>query len=179
MSEHTLKQKFFSFCEWKCNVWCIFREENMYLCIVNIFFWGCIVIIAKRYSQLYQRQSTRWNICWKVKWLTRSTQSRIFSWPQFLKLQLFENSKHEVATRASRGSSPSSRTRGRTTSIGQILQGLLSAVSKLNFANEYAFESSPRDLHNSLFCTALQSHFFCQNFEFCYLLLNVAKFGNI
>ena len=40
-------------------------------------------------------------------------------------------------------------------SIGQTLQGSFSAVSKPIFARKYAFESSPRDLHNALLCTAL------------------------
>ena len=39
--------------------------------------------------------------------------------------------------------------------IGQTLQGSFSAVSKPNFASKYAFESSRRDLHNALLCTAL------------------------
>ena len=39
--------------------------------------------------------------------------------------------------------------------IGQTLQGSFSAVSKPNFARKYAFESSRRDLHNALLCTAL------------------------
>ena len=38
------------------------------------------------------------------------------------------------------------------------------AVSKPNFASKYAFESSRRDLHNELLCTALQSQFFV---KFC------------
>ena len=42
---------------------------------------------------------------------------------------------------------------------GQTLQGSFSAVSKPNFANKYAFESSRRDLQNALLCTALKSHF--------------------
>ena len=42
----------------------------------------------------------------------------------------------------------------------QTLQGSFSAVSKPNFASKYAFESSRRDLHNALLCTALKSHFF-------------------
>ena len=37
----------------------------------------------------------------------------------------------------------------------QTLQGSFSAVSKPNFARKYAFESSRRDLHNALLCTAL------------------------
>ena len=42
----------------------------------------------------------------------------------------------------------------------QTLEGSFSAVSKPNFASKYAFESSRRDLHNALLCTALQSQFF-------------------
>ena len=46
------------------------------------------------------------------------------------------------------------------------LTGLVrEAVSKADFASKYAFESSRRDLHNALLCTALQSQFFCQNFN--------------
>ena len=45
-------------------------------------------------------------------------------------------------------------------SIGQTSQGSFSAVSKRKFARKYAFESSRRDLHNALLCTALKSHFF-------------------
>ena len=44
--------------------------------------------------------------------------------------------------------------------IRQTLDGSFSAVSKPNFASKYAFESSRRDLHNALLCTALKSHFF-------------------
>ena len=40
--------------------------------------------------------------------------------------------------------------------IGQTLQGSFSAASKPNFASKYAFESSRRDLHNALLCTALK-----------------------
>ena len=42
----------------------------------------------------------------------------------------------------------------------QTSQGSFSTVSKPKFANKYAFESSRRDLHNALLCTALKSHFF-------------------
>ena len=42
----------------------------------------------------------------------------------------------------------------------QTLEGSFSTVSKRNFAGNYAFESSRRDLHNELLCTALKSHFF-------------------
>ena len=37
---------------------------------------------------------------------------------------------------------------------GQTLQGSFSAVSKPNFASKYSLESSRRDLHNALLCTA-------------------------
>ena len=42
----------------------------------------------------------------------------------------------------------------------QTLQGSLSAVSKPNCASKSAFESTRRDLHNALLCTAPQSQFF-------------------
>ena len=45
----------------------------------------------------------------------------------------------------------------------ETLQGSFPAVSKRNFASKYAFESSRRDLHNALLCTALKSHFFPEN----------------
>ena len=65
-------------------------------------------------------------------------------------------------------------------SIGQTLEGSFSAVSKRNFARKYAFESSCRDLHNALLCTALQSHFcqkFAKNFsEFFRILQNYLFF---
>ena len=47
------------------------------------------------------------------------------------------------------------------------LQDSFSAVSKPNFASKYAFESSRRDLHNALLCTALKSHFLKNLLEFC------------
>ena len=43
------------------------------------------------------------------------------------------------------------------TESGQTLQGSLSASSKPIFATKYSFESSRRDLHNTLLCTALES----------------------
>ena len=53
------------------------------------------------------------------------------------------------------------RRRGRVVAalrgIGQTLQGSFSAVSKPTFASKYAFESSRRDLHKALLCTALKS----------------------
>ena len=50
-----------------------------------------------------------------------------------------------------------------TARMRQTLPGSFSAVSKRNFASKYAFESSRRDLHNALLCTALQSQFFVEN----------------
>ena len=49
----------------------------------------------------------------------------------------------------------------------QALQGSFSAVSKPNFARKYAFESSRRDLHNALLCTALKSHVLIVFFKKC------------
>ena len=46
-------------------------------------------------------------------------------------------------------------------------KGSFSAVSKPNFASKYAFESSRRDLHNALLCTALKSHFSKHLLEIC------------
>ena len=64
--------------------------------------------------------------------------------------------------------------------VGQTSEGPFSAVSKRNFAIEYAFESSCRDLHKALLCTALKSHFFkkiCQNFpKFAKIFRIFAKF---
>ena len=57
---------------------------------------------------------------------------------------------------ASVGGVPGRRRHG----IRQTLEGSFSAVSKPNFASKYAFESSRRDLHNALLCTAPKSHFF-------------------
>ena len=41
---------------------------------------------------------------------------------------------------------------------GQTLQGSFSAVSTPIFASQYSLESSRRDLHNALLCTALESN---------------------
>ena len=41
--------------------------------------------------------------------------------------------------------------------IAQTLEISFSAVSKPNFARKYAMESSRRDIHNALLCTALKS----------------------
>ena len=46
------------------------------------------------------------------------------------------------------------------TESGQTLEGSFSAVSKPIFATKYSLESSRRDLHNTILCTALQSQFF-------------------
>ena len=48
------------------------------------------------------------------------------------------------------------------TESGQTLEGSFSTVSTPIFATKYSLESSSRDLHNTLLCTALQSHFFCE-----------------
>ena len=42
----------------------------------------------------------------------------------------------------------------------ETLEGSFSTVSTPIFASKYALESSRRDLHNALLCTALQSQFF-------------------
>ena len=57
----------------------------------------------------------------------------------------------------------------------QTLQGSFSAVSKPIFAIKYSFESSRRDLHNTLLCTAFRSQIFVKNFaeikEICEILM--------
>ena len=55
---------------------------------------------------------------------------------------------------------------------GQTLEGSFSAVSKPNFASKYWLESSRRDLHNALLCTALQSQYFFVK------IANFAKLNN-
>ena len=60
--------------------------------------------------------------------------------------------------------------------IRQTLEGSFSAVSKPNFASKYAFESSRRDLHNALLCTAPKSHFFQKISRIC---MNLPKFAKI
>ena len=66
------------------------------------------------------------------------------------------------------------------TESGQTLQGSFSAVSKPNFASEYALESSRRDLHNALLCTVLNAQNFRQKSLKILLILspNFAKFAN-
>ena len=64
------------------------------------------------------------------------------------------------------------------------LKGSFSSVSKPNFASKYAFESSRRDLHNALLCTALQSHFLSKfsilpNISLKNKSLKFCKFGRI
>ena len=66
--------------------------------------------------------------------------------------------------------------------VRQTLEGSFSAVSKRNFASKYAFESSRRDLHNALLCTAPKSHFFQKNSrisEFAKICENFQKFCEI
>ena len=58
-----------------------------------------------------------------------------------------------------------SQAAGDAGSIGRILQGSFSAVSKRIFASEYSFESSRRDLHNALLCTALQFQILVKNID--------------
>ena len=70
------------------------------------------------------------------------------------------------AAHRARGSSPGS------SSIGQTLEGSFSAVSKPNFARKYALESSRRDLHNALLCTALQSQIFV---KFCQKICKIRQ----
>ena len=64
--------------------------------------------------------------------------------------------------------------------IRQTLESSFSAVSKPNFASKYAFESSRRDLHNALLCTAPKSHFFQKKLvEFAKICENFQKFCEI
>ena len=58
----------------------------------------------------------------------------------------------------------------------QTLQGSFSAVSKPNFASKYSLESSRRDLHDALLCTALKSHFFKNLLEFFQILRKFSDF---
>ena len=64
----------------------------------------------------------------------------------------------------------------RRSRIRQTLEGSFSAVSKPNFASKYAFESSRRDLHNALLCTAQKSHFFQKISRICQILRNFSDF---
>ena len=54
-------------------------------------------------------------------------------------------------------------------------KGSFSAVSKPNFASKYAFESSRRDLHNALLCTAPKSYFFQKISRICQNLRNFSE----
>ena len=57
-----------------------------------------------------------------------------------------------------------------------VKPGSFSAVSKPTFARKYALESSRRDLHNALLCTALQSQIFFKNSaEFCKILQQILQ----
>ena len=62
-------------------------------------------------------------------------------------------------------------------SIGQTLEGSFAAVSKPNFATKYAFESSRRDLHSALLCTALQSQLLSKKCLFESFSLHSEKFS--
>ena len=72
---------------------------------------------------------------------------------------VLERSRHQQL--AIRGEAVTSRPRNHLGDLyaesGQTLQGSFSAVSKPNFASKYSLESSRRDLHNALLCTALES----------------------
>ena len=57
----------------------------------------------------------------------------------------------------------------------QTSRGSFSAVSTPIFASKYALESSRRDLHNALLCTALKSHFFKHLLEFCQNLRKISE----
>ena len=59
---------------------------------------------------------------------------------------------------------------------GQTSEGSFSAVSTSIFASKYAFDSSRRDLHNALLCTAPKSHFFQKISRICQ---NLRKFSEI
>ena len=61
------------------------------------------------------------------------------------------------------------------TESGQTLQGSFSSISKPIFASKYSLESSRRDLHNTLLCTAFQSQIFFKNFV--EILRNFARFS--
>ena len=56
----------------------------------------------------------------------------------------------------------------------QTSRGSFSAVTKPIFASKYSLESSRRDLHSALLCTALQCHFFVMISQ---KILNFAKFS--
>ena len=89
---------------------------------------------------------------------------------KFCQLTLSDVAVAAPSTRVRRGSSRPSEV---GVALGRVLrkvgdghvmdrggEGSFSAVSKPNFARKYAFESSRRDLHNALLCTALKTHFF-------------------
>ena len=60
--------------------------------------------------------------------------------------------------------------------IRQALAGSFSAGSQPNFASKYSLESSRRDLHNALLCTAPKSHVFQKISRICQIL---RKFSEI
>ena len=76
----------------------------------------------------------------------------------------------QLARSTASRTSPNAGCRG----MRQNLAGSFSAVSKPNFASKYAFESSRRDLHNALLCTAPKSHFFQ---KICRICQNLRKFS--
>ena len=65
------------------------------------------------------------------------------------------------------GVEPGGSVRGERANFSRLVLGCIEAskqaskVEQPNFASKYSLESSRRDLHNALLCTALQ----CQNFR--------------
>ena len=71
----------------------------------------------------------------------------------------FGDAYRHIKARSEAGSSFADAVRGFHHRMRQTSQGSFSAVSRRNFASKYAFESSRRDLHKAVLCTALNSHF--------------------
>ena len=66
------------------------------------------------------------------------------------------------------------------TESGQTFEGSFSAVSKPIFATKYSLESSRRDLHDALLCTALPPFFFQKFSKFYqnFFAKNLSNFAN-
>ena len=62
--------------------------------------------------------------------------------------------------------------------IRQTLEGSFSAVSTPNFASKNAFESSRRDLHHAVLCTAPKSHFFQKKIVEFSKICEIRNFSN-
>ena len=65
-----------------------------------------------------------------------------------------------------KGKKPGGSVRGERTNLKGLVLGCIEA----KFASKYAFESSRRDLHNALLCTAPKSHFFKEFLEFAKIM---------